>query len=271
MQLVGQKQIMDIVDKWKELPNFLIIQGPRHYGKTYLLIYLCKKYGLHYVKMKNNVSDVRELITLMRKDSNTLYHFKDFDSASLQAKNALLKITEEPKQGNYIAITGNTQIKTLESRAKKLIMAPYIEQDMVEYMKKYYSDLEDEQRKKLYLSSIDTPAKVEYYSKCDQLYEIQTFAEQVFEKLTYINALDCMTIYNKFLSKYESVDNVILFLNMLIKIIENNILEKQVYHYYEILNILIDAKEKLERDRTLNRKFMIYRVFYQINLMRGNV
>lgn len=271
MQLVGQKQIMDIVDKWEELPNFLIIQGPRHYGKTYLLIYLCKKYGLHYVKMKNNVSDVRELITLMRKDSNTLYHFKDFDSASLQAKNALLKITEEPKQGNYIAITGNTQIKTLESRAKKLIMAPYIEQDMVEYMKKYYSDLEDEQRKKLYLSSIDTPAKVEYYSKCDQLYEIQTFAEQVFEKLTYINALDCMTIYNKFLSKYESVDNVILFLNMLIKIIENNILEKQVYHYYEILNILIDAKEKLERDRTLNRKFMIYRVFYQINLMRGNV
>lgn len=271
MQLVGQKQIMDIVDKWEELPNFLIIQGPRHYGKTYLLIYLCKKYGLHYVKMKNNVSDVRELITLMRKDSNTLYHFKDFDSASLQAKNALLKITEEPKQGNYIAITGNTQIKTLESRAKKLIMAPYIEQDMVEYMKKYYSDLEDEQRKKLYLSGIDTPAKVEYYSKCDQLYEIQTFAEQVFEKLTYINALDCMTIYNKFLSKYESVDNVILFLNMLIKIIENNILEKQVYHYYEILNILIDAKEKLERDRTLNKKFMVYRVFYQINLMRGNV
>ena len=271
MQLVGQKQIMDIIDKWEELPNFLIIQGPRHYGKTYLLIYLCKKFGLHYVKMKNNVSDVRELISLMKKDSNTLYHFKDFDSASLQAKNALLKITEEPKQGNYIAITGNTQIKTLESRAKKLIMAPYIECDMVEYMKKYYSDLDDEQRKKLYLSGIDTPAKVEYYSKCDKLYEIQTFAEQIFEKLTYINALDCMNIYNKFLSKYESVDDVVLFLNMLIKIIENNILEKQLYHYYEILNILIDAKEKLERDRTLNRKFMIYRVFYQINLMRGNV
>lgn len=271
MQLVGQKQIMDIIDKWEELPNFLIIQGPRHYGKTYLLIYLCKKFGLHYVKMKNNVSDVRELISLMKKDSNTLYHFKDFDSASLQAKNALLKITEEPKQGNYIAITGNTQIKTLESRAKKLIMAPYVEQDMVLYMNKYFDDLNDEQKRKLYLSGIDTPAKIEYYSKCEQLYEIQSFADNIFNKLTYINALDCMDIYNKFDSKYDTIDNAILFLNMLIKIIENNILDKQFYHYYEILNIIIDGKEKLERDKTLNRKFMIYRIFFQINLMRGNV
>ena len=71
--------------------------------------------------------------------------------------------------------------------------------------------------------------------------------------------------------KNDEVDVAILFLSMLIHIIEYNIINKQYYHYYEILNILIPAKESLERDYTLNRKFVIYRVIYNLSQIRGKI
>ena len=36
--------------------------------------------------------------------------------------------------------------------------------------------------------------------------------------------------------------------------------------YYDILNILIQPTESIERDYTLNRKFVLYRVLYGISL-----
>lgn len=270
MQLVGQKHIMEQIDRWKEFPNFLIVQGPRHYGKTYFVIYLCEKFGLHYVKVNNSVGDIRELISLMRENSNTVYHFKDFDSASLQAKNALLKVTEETKRGNHIVITGNTQIKTLESRAKKFVMSAYSVDDIITYMNKYFEGLDDKAKKELYDVGINTPAKVVYYHKCENIYTIKQLADTIFLKLTYISILDSIDIYTKFESKYtNTIDEAELFLMILINIVEKSILQKQAYHYFEILKILVTTKEKLERDKTLNRKLMLYRAFYQLVLLRG--
>lgn len=98
MQLIGQKNNIELINKWETLPNFIILQGPPHTGKTFLTTYLCDKYSLFYVEAKPSVKDIRGLIKIMKKNSNTVYHFKNFDNASLQAKNALLKITEEPVQ-----------------------------------------------------------------------------------------------------------------------------------------------------------------------------
>lgn len=134
MFIIGQKNNLDIIDRWKTLPQFLIIQGDRHTGRTYLILYLCKKFKLTYHLMSNSVSDVRELLSKMKPNSNMIYHFKNFEEASNEAKNALLKITEEPIPGNYIIITGGPQIKTLESRAKRILMEPYTQQDMEHYI-----------------------------------------------------------------------------------------------------------------------------------------
>ena len=71
--------------------------------------------------------------------------------------------------------------------------------------------------------------------------------------------------------KYENVDASILFLDMLIHIIEYQFHTKPYYDYYDILNALIAAKESLEKDYTLNRRFVLYRVLYTISqMMKGN-
>ena len=92
MQIIGQEANLALIDKWKEMPPFVIIQGDEHTGKTYLTLYLCRKYGLRYKKISNRVDDVRSLINVMQPFSNTLYHFDNFHTASINAKNASVNI-----------------------------------------------------------------------------------------------------------------------------------------------------------------------------------
>lgn len=264
MQIIGQKYNLDIINSWKEMPNFTIIQGDKNTGKTSLVFYMCEKFGLHYVKMKNGINDIRQLIKLMSPNSKTVYHFKDFDKASIQAKNALLKITEETPVGNHIVITGSRQIKTLESRARKLTMSSYSLDEIVQYSNKYEKGYEIQ--RKLYMSGINTPSKIEKYIKVENLDGLVNLAFDTFSVITNITLDYCCRTVAQFEGKYDEVDLVLLYIDMLIHIIEYNIMEKQFYDYYDILNILIMAKESIERDYTLNRKFVLYRVLYGISL-----
>lgn len=142
MQLIGQKDNLALINSWETMPPFTIIQGDEHTGKNYLVLYLCKKFKLFYTLVSNDVDTIRDMINHMKKGSKMLYHFDNFDTASIQAKNALLKITEEPIEGNYIVITGGPQIKTLESRARKLLMNPYTQDEIFNYMNNLYPDIE---------------------------------------------------------------------------------------------------------------------------------
>ena len=269
MQVIGQKTNIDLINSWKQMPQFTIIQGDRNTGKTTLVLYICEHFNLKYVKMKNGVNDVRQLVKYMTVNSNTVYHFKDFDKASIQAKNALLKITEETPMGNYIIITGSNQIKTLESRARKLVMSAYTIEEMSSFMQNYYENFQTQRH--LYIAGINTPSKVIKYSKYEPILSLLDYAFEIFYKITYLNEDDSVIAVSKFDSKYDDIDACMLFLTMLIHIIEYNLKEKGVYDYYDILNILISAKESLERDVTLNRKFVLYRVFYILSSMKGNI
>lgn len=264
MQIVGQKSNLEIINHWKEMPNFTIIQGDKNTGKTTLIIYLCEKFNLHYVKMKNGINDVRQLIKLMSPNSNTVYHFKDFDKASIQAKNALLKITEETPVGNHIVISGSRQIKTLESRARKITMSAYSLEDIVQYSNEFNKGYE--LQKKLYIAGINTPTKVEKYYNVEKLDSLVNLAFDTFSVITHMTYDYCCRTLGQFESRYEDVDMVLLYLDMLIHIIEDSLITKHYYDYFEILNILIIAKESIEKDYTLNRKFVLYKALYGVSL-----
>lgn len=266
MQVIGQQYNLDIINAWKEMPNFTIIQGDKNTGKTHLVFYMCEKFNLHYVKMKNGINDVRQLIKLMSPNSNTIYHFKDFDKASLQAKNALLKITEETPVGNHIVITGSRQIKTLESRARKITMSAYSLDDIVQYSNKYNKGFEIQ--KKLYIAGINTPSKIDKYINVENLDGLVNLAFDTYSVITNLTIDYCCRTLALFEGRYTEVNLVLLYIDMLIHIIEYNIVEKHFYDYFDILNILIQTKESIERDYTLNNKFALYRTLYSIGLLR---
>lgn len=262
MQLIGQNENLDIINKWETLPPFIIISGDEHTGKTYMITYLCSKFNLHYVKMKNGVGDVRKLIDIMKPDSQTVYHFKNFDQASIQAKNALLKITEEPIRGNYIIITGSSQLKTLESRARRIHMNPYSFKDVSKLMESYFDD--SNYMYQLYSCGINTPAKVIQYKDYENLKSLVDYTFEIFQKITYLTMDDVIVMLSKFDSRYEGIDACLLFITMLINLIEFNLKEKRLFSYYNILEILIKGKSDLVKEPTLNRKFLLYRMFFNI-------
>ena len=270
MQLIGQKSNLELINRWKTLPNFIIIQGDRHTGKTHLTTYLCEKFGMHYVAMKNGIGDIRSLLDIMVENSNAVYHFKNFDKASIQAKNALLKVTEETPAGNVIVITGSSQIGTLESRAIKLVMSAYTEAEMVEYLSKFYTF---DVARRLYLAGIDTPAKYMLYKDYDQIEQVLNYAFSIFETLSYVSIDTIIMMLHKFEYKYDDMDPCLLFLEMLINIIEYNINNNlnYKYSYHNVLDLLIECKEDLLKDTTLNRKLLLYKTFYQIQALGGEI
>ena len=266
MQIIGQNNNKELIEKWQTLPQFIIVLGDEHTGKTCLVQQLCKKFGLYYKKMNNGVNDVRNLINVMTENSNTVYHFKNFHTATLRAKNALLKITEEPIAGNYIIITGSSQLKTLESRARTIIMEPYSKDDVCSYMKKYYNN--DSLIERLYNAGFTTPAIAYSYREYERIEPLLNFAQDIFNKLTYLKPDDIIHLTLRFQNRYEGIDSCLLFLNLLSGIIEYNIKTTQVYDYYNILNIIMEEKTTLLRENTLNRRFLMYRIFYRIYLLR---
>lgn len=262
MYIIGQHENLELINKWKDLPNFLIIQGDRHMGKSYLTLYLCEKFKLHYVKMNNSVNCVRDLINNMKPNTNILYHFKDFQEASLQAKNALLKITEEPIPGNYIVITGGPQIKTLQSRARLIIMNPYSQDELFDYMQPYFP--EDDLKNKLILAGINSPAKINYFKDYPNLNGLVNFTFEIVNKITYLKIEDILEIMARFENRYEEIDAVALFLEFLINVIKYKIENQKFYSYNTILKIIIKGKQSLEREYTLKRKMLLYKIFYEI-------
>ena len=87
MQFIGQKENMEMINKWTSLPNFLIIQGDQHMGKRYLTIWLAEKFNLSYRELNKSVASIRDTIAKLRSNDNILYHLDNFESASLAAKN----------------------------------------------------------------------------------------------------------------------------------------------------------------------------------------
>lgn len=262
MYIIGQEHNIEIINKLENLPNFVIIQGDRHMGKSYFTLYLCNKFKLHYVALNNSVSSVRSLIKDMKPDNNVLYHFKNFDEASMQAKNALLKITEEPIPGNYIVITGGPQIKTLHSRARTILMEPFSNQELKDFMNKYYQD--NEIQNKLIICGLNSPAKIQYYKDYANLINLADFAFECVDKITFIKPDNIIEIICRFENRYETIDVVMLFLNMLINIIDYKIKNNNYYSYKYILEILIRGKKDLQREITLKRKMLLYNIFYEI-------
>ena len=270
MQLIGQTKNLDIINKWGDLPNFIIIQGDKHTGKTYLAKYICEKFNISYVAMKNGINDIRSLLETMSVGANVAYHFKDFDRASIQAKNALLKVAEETPTGNTIIVTGNKQIPTLESRARKLVMSAYTKEEMLTYIGKYYTE---NKVFDYYKAGFNTPSKVIMYKEYADIDDVLNYAYMIFDHLPILGIDMVVYMTQRFESRYDKLDIAVLFIDMLINIINYKSKYELGYRYsfQNVLDNLIECKEVLMKDPTLNRKFMLYKTFYKIMLLEGNL
>lgn len=130
--MIGQIATLNTVDYWVKtdaVPRFMIISGPKGGGKATLSREICRRMKAYLVECELSVDAVRDAVKNCYKCAvPTVYLFRDADKMSTAAKNAMLKITEEPpRQAHFIVTVHNADnmLDTLRSRATNIAIAPY--------------------------------------------------------------------------------------------------------------------------------------------------
>ena len=148
-----------------KLPQFIILFGKKGSGKKCLTKYIyecmtyfntsCYLYTLPDVK----IDTIRETISVANSvNQKMLVLIHDADNMSLQAKNALLKLVEEPRNNIYIVMTlqdVNNTLDTLKSRARMFSMLNYKVGELMQYI-----DFKDLKVDSSILNIAETPGEI---------------------------------------------------------------------------------------------------------------
>lgn len=142
----GQKRIIDKINKWKEIPRFIILSGIKGCGKKTLAKYIANKYNYELVLIGNKVDEIREMNKLaIQSDSNIIFFIDNGNKLSMNAENSLLKITEEAPNNSHIILAVENKdllLPTIISRGEVITFQDYIENDFKEFTQLYNLDFE---------------------------------------------------------------------------------------------------------------------------------
>lgn len=152
-KIVGQTKIINWVDNLTAdaFPHFIVLIGPKGSGKRMIAKYIADKLSAINIDCDIKVDAVRNAITLASTvETPIVYCFANADTMRAEAKNALLKITEEPPKNAYFIFTvvdESTLLDTIKSRATVIRLDPYTAEDMEKMGAAMLSDdLTDEEK-----------------------------------------------------------------------------------------------------------------------------
>lgn len=141
--MIGQKYLLNWANTVEVFPHFIVLVGERGSGKRTVAKEMAHIIGAVYAECDSKVDTVRDVIdTAYQSNTKVMYCFADADNMKPQAKNAMLKVTEEPPENAYFCLTvtnSRALLTTIRSRAYVFNMAPYTHQELREYYdSKYY-------------------------------------------------------------------------------------------------------------------------------------
>ena len=135
--MIGQKNNINTLIKWrcnKSVPRFIIISGDIGSGRLTLAKIIIKMINAKGIIMGNSIAEVRETIeNAYTITEPTCYIFRNADDMKNEAKNALLKVVEEPPNNAYFIMTVHNidnMLGTIRSRGTVIKMEPYSRQEL---------------------------------------------------------------------------------------------------------------------------------------------
>ena len=144
--MIGQEQLKSIIHREIEndtFPRFCILVGPKGSGKKLICQYIVGELKTVGYEVGIKVDEIRAMINDAYTVSEPIvYMIKDADNMSVTARNALLKVVEEPPKNAYFIMTlkdlSNT-LSTIRSRARVYTMDRYTPSEIGEYSAKTYN------------------------------------------------------------------------------------------------------------------------------------
>jgi len=166
------------------LPRFSIFVGPKGSGKKTFVRELINSLtdGL-YEECGIKIDDVRNLIADAYKiHSTAVYFIPDADNMSNAAKNALLKVTEEPPNNAYFIMTledENNTLETIRSRGTVFHMDRYTPDEIASYFYEEYHANNGKPEEEIIRAICETPGEVDLLSNIDNKNYIADFYDYV--------------------------------------------------------------------------------------------
>lgn len=158
--MIGQKNNINTIIKWrcnKSVPRFIIIVGDEGSGRLTFAKVIIKMINAKGIIMGNSIAEVRETIeNAYTITEPTCYIFRNADDMRTEAKNALLKVVEEPPNNAYFIMTVlniDNMLGTIKSRGTVIKMEPYSHEELKsvcnnDIILRYASNISDTQRDK---------------------------------------------------------------------------------------------------------------------------
>ena len=218
--MIGQNNILSWVnDNVDNFPHFIVLIGSSGCGKRTLSKVIANKLSCVYAECSVTVDAVREVIdSSYQSKTRVLYCFADADNMRPQAKNAMLKITEEPPENAYFCLTvtdSSSLLDTIKSRAMVFNMEAYTEREIAEYAIDKYNSSEYNPAAKDDLPIIKqlcgTPGEVNMLVS----YEPRAFMDYVqlvFENIAEVEPANAFKSSNKLALKNDEGYDLALFL-----------------------------------------------------------
>jgi hypothetical protein len=238
--MIGQKKLLSRIDQMAAagFPRFTILVGPAG-GRGLVAAYIAKALDAQYAAVGIKVDEIREAISLSyRQSTPTLYVIPAADRMSAAAKNALLKVTEEPPRKAYfimILADAASTLATLRSRGTVLSMDAYLPDELLEYAahKKYELD---EEEAHIICNVCTTPSDVDMLVR----YEPKTFysfAEKVMDNIGTVNGANAFKIANSFSFKEDDGKwEPVLFLRVIMHLCRQHVEENPAL-YVEVCKV----------------------------------
>ena len=208
--MIGQNNLIHNIDTLienKAFPRFSIIVGPEGSGKKEIAKHISNEFGYMRAEYGISVDTIRQLISDAYKVAYpTVYVIADADNMSPAAKNALLKVTEEPPQNAYFILTladlSNT-LHTIKSRGTVFYMDPYDE-----YAIKYYYNTKYAKSKEecdIITAICSTPGEVDKVVEMDTT-EFYGYVEKVVDNIAVVSGSNSFKIAQKIKMKETETD-----------------------------------------------------------------
>ena len=151
--MIGQKNNINTLIQWrcnKSVPRFIIISGDIGSGRLTLAKVIIRMINAKGIIMGNSIPEARETIeNAYTITDTTCYIFRNADDMKNEAKNALLKVVEEPPNNAYFIMTVqniDNMLGTIKSRGTVIKMEPYTMEELLsatndEILLKYCSNI----------------------------------------------------------------------------------------------------------------------------------
>ena len=248
--MIGQNNNLNTIRQWRinrSIPRFIIISGEEGSGRLTLSKVIMKCLNANGIIVGNGINDVREIIeNAYTITETTCYIFRNADDMKQEAKNALLKVVEEPPNNAYFIMTVqniDNMLGTIKSRGTLLKMEPY-----------HTTELKDICDNELLLKYCDNPGQLQIEES--DIVKAEECADNILRGLSTRSGTIILKACTQLKSKQTDTDKIdcMLFMRVFKRKLYNSIVIVDLP--VSILSYIGECDRQLSRD-TINKKSVI--------------